>query len=315
MKNKKISLIGGGNIGGTLANLCLLRELGDIVLLDLNEGVAKAKALDLSQSAYAYKNNSSLIGTSNYEDIKDSDVIIITAGVPRKPGMSRDDLVETNTKVMKAVGEGIKKYSPNAFVICVTNPLDVMVWALREASGLPHNKVVGMGGVLDSSRFAHFLAKEFNVSISDVNTFVLGGHGDNMVPVLSYSTVSGIPVNDLVKMGKSSKERIDAIIKRTRDGGGEIVQLMGTSAFYAPAASALIMAESYLNNQSRLLPCAAFVNGKYGVDGLYVGVPIIIDGTGVKEVIEISLTNEEKKQLDTSINAVKELIEVAKKFL
>jgi malate dehydrogenase len=313
MARKKIALIGAGNIGGTLAHLAAMKELGDIVLFDVVEGVPQGKALDLSQCGPIDGFDAKITGTNDYKDIAGADVIIVTAGVPRKPGMSRDDLLGINLKVMKAVGEGIKANAPDAFVICITNPLDAMVWALREYSGLPHNKVVGMAGVLDSARFSTFLAEEFRVSVRDVNTFVLGGHGDTMVPVVEYSTINGIPIPDLVKMGKSTQERIDAIVKRTRGGGGEIVGLLKTgSAFYAPATSGIAMAEAYLNDQKRILPCAAYVDGKYGVDGLYVGVPVMIGANGVEEIIEIALDGEAKTNLQVSVDAVKELLVACK---
>ena len=313
MARKKIALIGAGNIGGTLAHLAAQKELGDIVLFDVVDGVPQGKALDLSQCGPVEGFDAKITGTNVYADIAGADVIIVTAGVPRKPGMSRDDLLGINLNVMKAVGEGIKQYAPNAFVICITNPLDAMVWALREYSGLPHNKVVGMAGVLDSARFSHFIADEFNVSVRDVNTFVLGGHGDTMVPVVRYSTVNGIPVPDLVKMGLSTQEKIDAIVARTRSGGGEIVALLKTgSAFYAPAASGIAMAEAYLNDQKRILPCAAYVNGQYGVDGLYVGVPVMIGAGGVEKVIEIELDDTDKAGLQVSVDAVKELLVACK---
>ncbi len=309
MARKKIALIGAGNIGGTLAHLAAQKELGDIVLFDVVEGVPQGKALDLSQCGPVEGFDARITGTNDYKDIAGADVIIVTAGVARKPGMSRDDLLGINLKVMKAVGEGIRDNAPEAFVICITNPLDAMVWALREFSGLPHNMVVGMAGVLDSARFSTFLAWEFGVSIRDVNTFVLGGHGDTMVPVVQYSTVNGIPVPDLIKMGLSTQERIDAIVQRTRSGGGEIVGLLKTgSAFYAPAASGIAMAEAYLNDQKRILPCAAHVNGQYGVDGLYVGVPVMIGAGGVEKVIEIDLDDEAKTNLQVSVDAVKELL-------
>ena len=313
MARKKIALIGAGNIGGTLAHLAATKELGDIVLFDVVEGVPQGKALDLSQCGPIEGFDAKIVGTNDYADIKGADVIIVTAGVPRKPGMSRDDLLGINLKVMKAVGEGIKNNAPDAFVICITNPLDAMVWALREFSGLPHNKVVGMAGVLDSARFSTFIAQEFDVSVRDVNTFVLGGHGDTMVPVVQYSTVAGIPVPDLIKQGRSTKERIDEIVKRTRGGGGEIVALLKTgSAYYAPATSGIAMAEAYLNDQKRLLPCAAYVEGKYGVDGLYVGVPVIIGAGGVEQIVEIELDEEAKTNLQVSVDAVKELLVACK---
>jgi malate dehydrogenase len=313
MARKKIALIGAGNIGGTLAHLAASKELGDIVLFDVVEGVPQGKALDLSQCGPIEGFDARIIGSNDYKDIQGADVIIVTAGVARKPGMSRDDLLGINLKVMKAVGEGIKANAPDAFVICITNPLDAMVWALREFCGLPHNRVVGMAGVLDSARFSHFLAEEFQVSARDVTTFVLGGHGDTMVPVVQYSTVAGIPVPDLIRMGRSTKERIDAIVKRTRGGGGEIVALLKTgSAYYAPATSGIAMAEAYLGDQKRLLPCAAYVEGKYGLDGLYVGVPCIIGAGGVEQIVEIALDDEAKANLQVSIDAVKELIEACK---
>ena len=313
MARKKIALIGAGNIGGTLAHLAAKKELGDIVLFDVVEGIPQGKALDLSQCGPIEGFDAKITGTNDYADIAGADVIIVTAGVARKPGMSRDDLLGINLKVMKAVGEGIKANAPDAFVICITNPLDAMVWALREFSGLPHNKVVGMAGVLDSARFSHFIADEFQVSVKDVSTFVLGGHGDTMVPVVQYSTVAGIPVPDLVKMGKSTQERIDAIVKRTRGGGGEIVGLLKTgSAFYAPATSGIAMAEAYLGDMKRILPCAAYVDGMYGVDGLYVGVPVRIGAGGVEEIIEIALDDEAKGNLQVSVDAVKELLVACK---
>jgi malate dehydrogenase len=313
MARKKIALIGAGMIGGTLAHLAAMRELGDIVLFDIAEGTPQGKALDISQAAPVDGFDVTLKGSNDYADIADADVCIVTAGIARKPGMSRDDLLGINLKVMKAVGEGIKTHAPNAFVICITNPLDAMVWALREFSGLPANKVVGMAGVLDSARFATFLAQEFGVSVKDVNAFVLGGHGDTMVPVTKYTTISGIPVDDLVAMGKSSKARIDEIVKRTRGGGGEIVALLKTgSAYYAPATSAIAMAEAYLGDQKRILPCAVYVDGKYGLDGLYVGVPTVIGANGAEEIIEIDLDEEAKKNFTVSVDAVKELLVACK---
>ncbi|MCC2977567.1 malate dehydrogenase [Sphingomonas sp. PL-96] len=313
MARKKIALIGAGNIGGTLAHLAALKNLGDIVLFDVVEGVPQGKALDLSQCGPVEGFDAQITGSNDYADIAGADVIIVTAGVARKPGMSRDDLLGINLKVMKAVGEGIAANAPDAFVICITNPLDAMVWALREFSGLPHNKVVGMAGVLDSARFSHFLAEEFKVSVKDVNSFVLGGHGDTMVPVLEYSTVSGIPVSDLIEMGFSTKERIDAIVQRTRSGGGEIVGLLKTgSAFYAPATSAIAMAESYLYDKKRVLPAAAHLTGRYGIDNLYVGVPIIIGKDGVEKIVEIKLSEEAQANLTVSVDAVKELLVACK---
>jgi malate dehydrogenase len=308
MARNKIALIGAGNIGGTLAHLAAAKELGDVVLFDVVEGVPQGKALDLAQCAPVEGFDAVLKGTNDYADIAGADVIIVTAGVARKPGMSRDDLLGINLKVMKAVGEGIKANAPDAFVICITNPLDAMVWALREFSGLPTHKVVGMAGVLDSARFRHFLADEFKVSVKDVNAFVLGGHGDTMVPVIEYSTVAGIPVPDLIEMGWSTKERIDAIIARTRSGGGEIVALLKTgSAFYAPATSAIEMADAYLKDKKRVLPCAAFLTGQYGVDGLYVGVPVVIGAGGIEKIVEVKLSDEAKANLQVSVDAVKEL--------
>jgi malate dehydrogenase len=313
MARNKIALIGAGMIGGTLAHLVGMKELGDVVLFDIADGMPKGKALDLAQSAPVEGFDARLKGTSDYADIAGADVCIVTAGVPRKPGMSRDDLLGINLKVMKAVGEGIKAHAPNAFVICITNPLDAMVWALREFSGLPANKVVGMAGVLDSARFRHFLAEEFNVSVEDVTAFVLGGHGDTMVPVVEYSTVAGIPVPDLIKMGWSTQEKIDAIVARTRSGGGEIVGLLGNgSAYYAPASSAIAMADSYLKDKRRLLPCAAFLSGEYGIKDLYVGVPIIIGANGVEKIVEIELKGEAKANFDVSVNAVKELMDACR---
>jgi len=313
MARNKIALIGAGNIGGTLAHLAATKGLGDIVLFDVVEGVPQGKALDLSQCGPVEGFDAKITGTNNYADIAGADVIIVTAGVARKPGMSRDDLLGINLKVMKAVGEGIRDNAPDAFVICITNPLDAMVWALREFSGLPANKVVGMAGVLDSARFATFLAWEFGVSVKDVNAFVLGGHGDTMVPVLSYSTINGIPVKDMAKIKGVSEARLDEIVKRTRSGGGEIVALLGTgSAYYAPATSAIAMAEAYLGDTKRILPCAVNVEGKYGLDGLYVGVPVVIGANGAEEVIEIALSDEEKSNLQVSVDAVKELLGVCK---
>jgi malate dehydrogenase len=300
-------------IGGTLAHLIGLKELGDVILFDIAEGTPQGKALDIAQSAPVEGFDVKLKGANDYSDIAGCDVAIVTAGVARKPGMSRDDLLGINLKVMKAVGEGLKTHAPNAFVICVTNPLDAMVWALREFSGLPHSHVVGMAGVLDSARFRHFLAEEFDVSVEDVTAFVLGGHGDTMVPVLEYSTVAGIPVPELIAMGWSTQERIDAIVKRTRGGGGEIVALLKTgSAFYAPASSALAMAESYLKDKRRLLPCAAHVEGMYGLDGLYVGVPVVIGAGGVEKVVEIRLSGEARANFEVSVASVRELVAACK---
>ena len=314
MRNK-IALIGSGNIGGTLAHLAAIKELGDVTLFDIADGIPQGKALDLAQSGPVESFDSNVNGSNDYSSLTGSDVVIVTAGVARKPGMSRDDLVEINTKVMKQVGKGIKENCPKAFIICITNPLDAMVGVLQRASGLPTNMVVGMAGVLDSARFRHFLAEEFNVSVSDVTAFVLGGHGDTMVPLSRYSAVAGIPVPDLVKMGWSSQEKIDQIVQRTRDGGAEIVGLLKTgSAFYAPASAAIEMAESYLKDKKKLLPCAAFVDGYYNLKGIYVGVPVIIGKDGVERIVEIDFEPDEKEMFDHSISAVKQLNEVASKF-
>jgi malate dehydrogenase len=313
MARTKIALIGAGMIGGTLAHLAAIREMGDIVLVDVAEGIPQGKALDLAQAGPVEGYDVTLTGTQDYADIAGADVCIVTAGVARKPGMSRDDLLGINLKVMKAVGEGIRAHAPDSFVICVTNPLDAMVWALREFSGLPHQRVVGMAGVLDSARFRHFLAEEFGVSVEDVTAFVLGGHGDTMVPIVQYSTVAGIPIPDLVKMGWSTKEKIDAIVQRTRSGGGEIVGLLKTgSAFYAPATSALAMAESYLKDKKRLLPAAAYLQGQYGVNDLYVGVPVVIGAGGVERIVEIELDESAKANFQVSVDAVKELLEACR---
>ena len=311
MARNKIALVGAGNIGGTLALLAGLKELGDVVLFDIIDGIPQGKALDIAEAAPVEGFDAMVAGANDYSAIKDADVVIVTAGIARKPGMSRDDLIGTNTKVMNAVGEGIKNNCPDAFVICITNPLDVMVGVLRDACGLPHNKVVGMAGVLDSARFRYFLAEEFNVSVEDVTAFVLGGHGDTMVPLKRYSTVAGIPVPDLIKMGWSTQEKIDQIIQRTRDGGAEIVGLLKTgSAFYAPASSAIQMAESYIRDKKRVLPCAAYCDGQYGLDGLYVGVPAVIGAGGIERIVEIELNADEKKMFDNSVNAVRSLVDV-----
>ena len=312
MTKPKISLIGAGQIGGTLAHLIALKELGDVVLFDVAEGIAKGKALDLSQSTAIDGLNVSITGTNNYKDTSNSDVIIITAGVPRKPGMTRDDLLGINLKIIKQVADGIKDTSPNAFVICITNPLDVIVMALQKYSGLPKNKVIGMAGVLDTSRFKFFLSQELNVPISEVDSFVLGGHGDTMVPVPNRTTVSGKSLLDFVKEGKISEKKLNEIIDRTRNGGAEVVKLLETgSAFYGPAASGIEMAESYLKNLKKTLPCAAHLNGQYGVKDLYVGVPVIIGSNGIEEVVELALDDEEKRYFDISIDAVKELFDAA----
>ena len=315
MARNKIALIGGGQIGGTLAHLAGLKELGDIVIFDIVDGIPQGKALDLLQSSPVSHFDANLKGTKSYSAIKGADVVIVTAGVPRKPGMSRDDLIEINLRVMQQVGEGIKKYAPKAFVICITNPLDAMVWALQKFSGLPKNKVVGMAGVLDSARFRTFLAEEFKVSVKDVTAFVLGGHGDTMVPSVRYSTVAGIPLPDLIKMKWTTKKKIDQIVQRTRDGGAEIVGLLKTgSAFYAPAASAIEMAEAYLKDQKRVLPCAAHLNGEYGQKNIYVGVPVIIGAKGVERVVEIKLDAKEKPMFTKSIKAVKGLLDACRKI-
>ena len=315
MARKKIALIGGGQIGGTLAHLIGLKELGDVVLFDIVEGLPQGKSLDIAQSAPVDGFDAHFKGTQSYADIAGADVVIVTAGVPRKPGMSRDDLLNINLGVMRAVGEGLKQHARDAFVICITNPLDAMVWALREFSGLPHNKVVGMAGVLDSARFRHFLADEFKVSVEDVTAFVLGGHGDTMVPLTRFSTVAGIPLPELVKMGWVKQERLDQIVQRTRDGGAEIVGLLKTgSAFYAPATSAIAMAESYLKDKKRILPCAAHCNGEFGVKGLYVGVPCVIGAGGVEKVISLTLLPDEQVMFTKSLDSVRGLIEACKKL-
>ena len=315
MARKKIALVGSGNIGGTLAHLIGLKELGDVVMFDIADGIPQGKSLDIAQSTPVEGVDAAYKGGKDYSAIKGVDVVIVTAGVARKPGMSRDDLVAINLKVMSQVGAGIKKYAKNAFVICITNPLDAMVWALREYSGLPHNKVVGMAGVLDSARFRYFLSEEFKVSVEDVTAFVLGGHGDTMVPLERYSTVAGIPLPDLVKMKWTTQARLKKIVQRTRDGGAEIVGLLKTgSAFYAPAASAVQMAESYLKDKKRLLPCAAYINGQYGVKNLYVGVPTVIGAGGVERIVEIKLNSSEKKMFDKSVASVKDLVADCRKI-
>ena len=309
MARNKIALIGAGNIGGTLAHLAGLKELGDIVLFDIISGIPQGKALDIAESAPIEGFDAHIKGAQNYSAIKGADVVIVTAGVARKPGMSRDDLIGINTNVMNAVGAGIKQYCPGAFVICITNPLDVMVGVLRDACGLPHHRVVGMAGVLDAARFRYFLADEFNVSVEDVTAFVLGGHGDTMVPLARYSTVAGIPLPDLVAMKWTTQARIDEIVQRTRDGGGEIVALLKTgSAFYAPASAAIQMAESYLKDKRRVFPCAAYLRGEYGVKGLYVGVPCIIGARGVEKIIEIKLDPAERKAFNASVRAVRKMV-------
>jgi len=315
MARKKIALVGAGQIGGTLALLCGMKDLGDVGIFDIVEGVPEGKGLDIAQAAPVEGFDAVYQGGSDYSIIDGADVVIVTAGVPRKPGMSRDDLIAVNTKVMITVGENIKQRCPNAFVVCITNPLDAMVAILQEVSGLPPHKVCGMAGVLDSARFRHFLADEFKVSVEDVTAFVLGGHGDTMVPLVRYSTVAGIPLPDMVKMGWTTQEKIDAIVTRTRGGGGEIVKLLKTgSAFYAPASSAIAMAEAYLKDKKRVLACAAYCDKEYGLGGLYVGVPMVIGAGGVEKVIEVDFTADEKAMFDNSVNAVKELVAVARKM-
>ena len=315
MSRNKIALIGAGNIGGTLALLAGLKELGDVVLFDIVDGIPQGKALDIAEASPVEGFDASVTGSDDYSEISGADVVIVTAGIARKPGMSRDDLIGTNTKVMHSVGKGIKENCPNAFVICITNPLDVMVGILQKACGLPTNKVVGMAGVLDSARFCYFLAEEFKVSVEDVTAFVLGGHGDTMVPLERYSTVAGIPVPDLIKMGWSTEEKLAEIVQRTRDGGAEIVKLLKTgSAFYAPASSAIEMAEAYLRDKKRVLPCAAYCDGQYGLDGLYVGVPVVLGSDGVERIVEIEMNAPERAMFDHSVQAVKELNEAASKL-
>jgi malate dehydrogenase len=316
MARRKIALIGAGQIGGTLALLAGLKNLGDVVMCDVVEGVPQGKSLDLAEASPVEGFDANYAGSNDYAAIKGADVVIVTAGVPRKPGMSRDDLIGINAKIVWQVGEAIKQHAPGAFVICITNPLDVMVWVMREATGLPHERVVGMAGVLDSARFRYFLAQEFSVSVEDVTAFVLGGHGDSMVPLVRYSTVAGIPLPDLVKMGWTSQDKLDKIVQRTRDGGGEIVNLLKTgSAFYAPASSGIAMAESFLLDKKRVLPCAAYLTGQYGANGLYVGVPVVIGAKGVERIIEVQLNATEKAEFDKSAKAVRDLCEVGKKLL
>ncbi len=313
MARNKIALIGSGMIGGTLAHLIGLKELGDVVLFDIAEGIPQGKGLDIAESSPVDGFDASYTGANSYEAIKGADVCIVTAGVPRKPGMSRDDLLGINLKVMEQVGAGIKKYAPAAFVICITNPLDAMVWALQQFSGLPKNKVAGMAGVLDSARFRYFLAEEFKVSVEDVSAMTLGGHGDDMVPMVRYSTVAGIPLPDLIKMGWTSKEKLDAIVERTRKGGGEIVGLLKTgSAYYAPAASAVAMAEAYLKDKKRVLPCAAYLDGQYGISDMYVGVPTVIGAGGIERIVELDFTSAEQKMFDKSVEAVAGLCEACR---
>lgn len=311
MKNSrpKIALIGSGNIGGTLAHLIGLKELGDVVLFDVAEGIPQGKGLDIAQSSPVDGFDVHYKGTNDYKDIEGADVVIVTAGIPRKPGMSRDDLVAINTGIIKQVGEGIKKHAKDAFVIVITNPLDAMVWVMHQVTGFKANKVVGMAGVLDSARFRYFLSEEFKVSVEDITAFVLGGHGDTMVPLVRYSAIAGIPLPDLIKMGLSTQEKIDKIVQRTRDGGAEIVNLLKTgSAFYAPASSAVVMAESYLKDKKRVLPCAVYLNGEYGHKNIFVGVPVVIGAGGVEKILEIKLNAEEQKQFDYSVDAVKKLM-------
>lgn len=313
MTRRKIALIGAGNIGGTLALLCGVKNLGDVVLFDVTEGISQGKALDISQAGAVEGFDVSFTGTNDYKDIEGADVVIVTAGVPRKPGMSRDDLLSINTKITMQVAEGIKKNAPNAFVIMITNPLDAMVWVMREQSGLPHHKVVGMAGVLDSARFKTFLSEALNVSVRDIHAAVMGGHGDSMVPLVRYSTVAGVPLPELVKTGRISQKEIDDIVQRTRVGGGEIVNLLKTgSAFYAPAFSAISMAESYLHDLKRILPCAAWLRGEYGVKDLYVGVPVVIGAKGVEKIIELELTDEETEMFNQSAESVRELMKAIK---
>src|ERR1700731_1152927 len=315
MARPQIALIGAGQIGGTLSHLIGLKELGDVVLFDIAEGIPQGKALDLIESSPVDGFDANFLGTNSYDAIDGATVCIVTAGVPRKPGMSRDDLLSINLKVMEQVGAGIRKYAPNAFVICITNPLDAMVWALQKACGLPKPKVVGMAGVLDGSRFRYFLADEFNVSVKDVSAMTLGGHGDDMVPLVRYANVAGIPLPDLIKMGWTTQQRIDEIVERTRKGGGEIVNLLKTgSAFYAPAASAIAMAESYLKDKKRVLPCAAYLNGEYGVKDLYVGVPVVLGAKGVERIVEVELNGAEKAMFEKSAAAVQTLVEACKKI-
>jgi malate dehydrogenase len=315
MARPKIALIGAGQIGGTLAHLIGLKELGDVVLFDIAEGIPQGKALDLVESSPVDGFDAQMAGTNSYDAIDGASVCIVTAGVPRKPGMSRDDLLGINLKVMEQVGSGIKKYAPGAFIICITNPLDAMVWALQKSCGLPKNMVIGMAGVLDSSRFRYFLADEFNVSVEDVTAMTLGGHGDDMVPLIRYSTVAGIPLPDLVKMKWTTQARLDAIVERTRKGGGEIVNLLKTgSAYYAPAASAVAMAESYLRDKKRVLPCAAWLNGEYGVKDLYVGVPVVIGAKGIERIVELQLTGAERAMFEKSAEAVETLVDACRKI-
>jgi malate dehydrogenase len=313
MARNKIALVGAGQIGGTLALLAGLKELGDVVLIDIAEGIPQGKALDLAEAAPIEGFDGAMTGSNDFAALAGADVIIVTAGIARKPGMSRDDLIGINAKVVRSVGENIKQHAPDAFVIVITNPLDVMVWVMREASGLPAHRVVGMAGVLDGARFRYFLAEEFGVSVEDVTAFVLGGHGDTMVPLLRYSTVAGIPVPDLVKMGWTTQDKLDKIVQRTRDGGAEIVALLKTgSAFYAPAAAAITMADSYLKDKKRVLPCATLLSGQYGIDGIFVGVPVVIGAKGVERIVEIELNADERAGFDKSVQAVKTLMDIVR---
>ena len=314
MARNKIGLVGAGMIGGTLAHLIGLKELGDVALVDIAEGIPQGKGLDLAESSPVEGFDCDYQGSNEYDVLEGSDVVIVTAGIPRKPGMSRDDLIGINTGIIQQVGAGIKEHAPDAFVIVITNPLDIMVEVMQRATGFDEKKVVGMAGVLDSARFSYFLAEEFNVSVEDITTFVLGGHGDTMVPLTRYSTVAGIPLPDLVEMGWTTQDKLDQIVQRTRDGGAEIVGLLKTgSAYYAPASSAVAMAESYLKNKRRVFPCAAKLNGEYGVDGLYIGVPIIVGQNGVEKIIEIELNDDEQKMFDHSVNAVRDLLAALEK--
>lgn len=316
MARTKIALIGAGQIGGTLAHLIGLKELGDVVLFDVAEGIPQGKSLDLGESSPIESFNAHMHGTQDYKEIQGADVVIVTAGVPRKPGMSRNDLLEINAKIISQVAQGIKTYAPNAFVIVITNPLDAMVYVMREVSGLPANRVVGMAGVLDSARFRYFLSQELKVSVEDINALVMGGHGDSMVPLVRFSTVAGVSLPELIKMGWISQSKVDAIVERTRNGGGEIVSLLKTgSAFYAPASAAVAMAESYLKDQKRIFPCAAYAQGEYGVNGLYVGVPVIIGAQGVEKIIELQLNPEERQMFQHSVQAVEELVQAVGAYL
>ncbi len=313
---KKISLIGAGNIGGTLASLISMKNLGNVTLVDVFEGIAKGKSLDINQSNAINSSSVEINGTKNLKDIKDSDVIIVTAGIARKPGMSRDDLIETNFKIMKEIAISIKKFSPDSFVICITNPLDAMVWTLKKISGLPKNMIVGMAGILDSARFRYFLSKEIDICMENINAMVLGGHGDTMVPLINYTTVSGIPIKKFIEKGIISSKKVSEIIKKTRNGGGEIVSLMkDSSAFFAPAISGIEIAESFLNNQKKLLPCSTYLDGEYGCKDIFVGVPVVIGNNGVEKILEIDFDKTEKINFKNSIKAVKELTNKCKKLL